>query len=209
MATNQELIDYYADLLILQYIGKPKAYATIQAQATPVIMDQLPAAVRDAFNLETAEGVQLDLLGSYAGVVRSGNLTDGTAINLTDDDFRQLIKMAITTNSSGSSLYDIQVILNTFFAGQIFVFDLANMQMNYFLNSEVGSLELVQMFVLQNLLPKPMGVQLASLIFLDIADDLFGFRTYASAGVNISPMNEYAAYELDRHWLSYADTITI
>jgi hypothetical protein len=38
--TTQELINYYADLLILQYVGKPRAYATIQTLVTPVIMPQ-------------------------------------------------------------------------------------------------------------------------------------------------------------------------
>jgi hypothetical protein len=38
--TTQELINYYAGLLILQYVGKPRAYATIQALVTQVIMPQ-------------------------------------------------------------------------------------------------------------------------------------------------------------------------
>jgi hypothetical protein len=48
MATDQELIDYYADLLILQYKQKPKAYATIQTIVKNVIMNQLPVAVENA-----------------------------------------------------------------------------------------------------------------------------------------------------------------
>lgn len=35
-----ELVQYYANLLILQYIGKPKAFATIETQVRPVIMPQ-------------------------------------------------------------------------------------------------------------------------------------------------------------------------
>lgn len=37
---TREIVNYYAGLLIIQYIGKSKAYATIQAQAAPVIMPQ-------------------------------------------------------------------------------------------------------------------------------------------------------------------------
>lgn len=62
--TTQELIDYYANLLILQYIGQPRAYATIQALVEPTIMDQLPITVQNAFDLETAVGAQLDTIGS-------------------------------------------------------------------------------------------------------------------------------------------------
>jgi hypothetical protein len=38
--TTQDLVNYYANLLILQYVGKPKAYATIAALVTPVLMPQ-------------------------------------------------------------------------------------------------------------------------------------------------------------------------
>lgn len=35
-----DLIDYYANLLISQYLGKPRAFATIQTAVAPVIMPQ-------------------------------------------------------------------------------------------------------------------------------------------------------------------------
>lgn len=207
--TTDELIAYYADLLILQYLGQSKAYATIVTLVTPVIMDQLPVAVQNAFEIGTAEGVQLDVLGKYAGVTRSGNGFTGP-ITLNDADFTSLIKVAIIKNNSGSSLYDIQLLLNQFFPGQLFVFDGADMQISYFMSSMVGSQDLAQLFVTEGILPKPMGVELASLIYLPIVTGLFGFRTYESdGGPNISPFNTYADYQMDRPWLSYKDTIQI
>lgn len=209
MATDAEILKHYTDLLILQYREKPKAKGHIEAHIEPIIMGQLPDEVQNAYNIDTAVGVQLDIVGIYAGVVRLSYLSDGTPINLNDVDFRQLIRMAVLRNNSGSSLFDIQFLLNEFFPSQVFAFDNANMSMSYLIDSSVGSLELVQSFILQDLLPKPMAVALASIIFLPEIDNLYGFRTYEAPGVNISPMNSYAVYEMDRPWLSYTDTIVL
>lgn len=205
--STDEIIDFYANLLILQYKGKPKAYAMIQALVGPVIMDQLPNEVQNAFGLDTAVGVQLDVIGIYVGVVRSGYV-NGLPITLDDPDFASLIRMAIVTNSSGSSLSDIQNLLQTFFPNQVFVFDYANMHMSYFVNESVGSLDLVRLFISEGLLPKPMGVQLASVIYGPIIDKFFGCCSYQQpVAHNNSPFNDYTAYTTDTPWLSYTDAV--
>lgn len=68
--TTAELQDYYANLLIIQYFNRANARATVKAFAGEVIADQVIAAVRDAFDLDTAVGAQLDILGAYRGVTR-------------------------------------------------------------------------------------------------------------------------------------------
>lgn len=164
--TTTELINYYANLLIIEYIGKSKAYATIQAVVKMVIMDQLPLAVQNAFNMDsTAVGVQLDILGKYAGVTRNGTSLSGLAITLDDADFFKLIQMAIITNSEGSDLFTIQSLLHNAFPDQIFVFDHKSMRLSYFIDTNVGSQDLLQLFITEGLLPKPMGVQLSTPIF--------------------------------------------
>ena len=80
--TNEELADYYASLLILQYATKPKAVATIQTTVTPVIMNQLPTAIQDGFDLDTAVGVQLDTMGKYVGASRRGYTSTGAPVVL-------------------------------------------------------------------------------------------------------------------------------
>lgn len=175
--TNEELAEYYAKLLILQYVGKPKAFATIKQTALPFIMDQLPTQVQDAFNINTAIGVQLDVLGKYAGVTRTGYDLNGNLVILDDANFRSLIKLAIVKNNSGSSLADIQALIHLYFANEIFVFDNLNMQMSYLISSSVGSQDLVELFVTEGVLPKPMGVTLSSLVFIP-SISLFGFTNY-------------------------------
>ncbi len=205
--TTEEIIAYYADLLILQYRKLTKARATIETIVAPVVMDQLPFDVRDAFNLETAVGAQLDILGKYAGVRRSALSFSGLII-LDDDDFRQLIKMQLLRMNSESTLEAIDNLIATFFPDSLAVFDYGNMSMSYTYNSNLGSEELAEVFVRQNMLPKPMGVQLASLIFAATLDNIFSFRTY-SAPSGGSGFNTYTTYEEDRPWISYDDALSI
>lgn len=207
--TTQELIDYYANLLILQYLGKAKAYATIQTLVTPVIMDQLPTQVQDAFNLtgvNLAVGAQLDILGKYQNVSRNGFGFEGQPITLDDDDFRSFILMATIRNNAGSSLAEIQDLIHTFFPEQMMVFDYQNMQMSYLVAASIGSPELIQMFVTEGLLPKPMGVGLSVVIYAPVITEFFGFRTYSLPAMNSNPFNTYTDYQTDWPWLSYADT---
>lgn len=205
--TTQQLIDYYAKLLILQYVSKPKAFATIQARVKPIIMDQLPLLVQAAFNLNTAVGVQLDILGKYAGVSRAA-LTFTGPITLNDSDFRILIKLKIIENNSGSSLADIQSLISMYFPTSIRVFDYQNMHMDYFFDSTFGSVDLAEVFVRQGLLPKPMGVQLGALIYSPSINNFFGMRTYAFPAVGANGFNSYTSYQTNWPWLSYADAIT-
>jgi hypothetical protein len=76
MADVSSIINYYVDLLIIQYADKPKARATIalyieELMATGILFD-----VRDAFNLETAIGVQLDIIGKYVDLDRFYSSSD-------------------------------------------------------------------------------------------------------------------------------------
>lgn len=309
--TTQELIDYYANLLTLQYVGKPKAYETVRATVTPVLMpqapglrtqvisfgrppddgtlmlayddgltplvltpsddgnltflfqnwypalaavtvtgsmasgaitidmasvavptplslyyndltsndapvpvevrgaylaDTLPLVVQNGFDLATAVGAQLDAIGKYVGVLRTGS-GFASSITLTDADYRTLIQLAIIKNSADSSLATIQALLHQFFPSTIRVFDYGNMQMNYMITTAIGPQSLVQLFVTEGLLPKPMGVQLASLIYAPDITIFFGMRVYERAAVNVTPFNTYDSYQTGRPWLSYANAV--
>lgn len=198
--TTEDIITYYAKLLILQYVGKPKAYATIKALVRMVVMDQLPVDVQDAFSIDTAVGDQLDILGKYVGADRSGNGFTAP-ITLDDDDYRAFIRICIVSNNNGSSLYDIQTLIHQQFGDEILVFDYANMHMNYFINYSVGSQDLIQMFITEGKLPKPMGVRLAIIYAPGI--EFFGFRTYTVNTAHNFPFNSYTDYQMDYPWLSY------
>lgn len=200
--TTAELINYYADLLILQYREKPNAFATIQDLVEMPIMDQLPLVLQDAFDLDTAVGVQLDTIGKYLGASRYGYDFSGP-VTLVDADYRQLLRMAIVQNAQGSSMYDIQSLLAIYFPGVIRVFDNQNMHMSYFFDAAFGSNQLAEFFVKQNRLPKPMGVELAALIYSPLTDLYLGFRTYDFPAYSSTPLNSYATGFVSGPTLSY------
>lgn len=210
--TANEIKAYYANLLIMQYLKKPKAYATVAAQVYPALIPTedgtttLPLKAQDSFNIETAIGIQLDVLGKYVGVSRTIYYY-GVPIVLNDSDFRSLIKFAVILNSSDSSLYNIQKLLVQYFGSNILIYDYQNMYMSYFINSSVGTVNLIKAIISQFILPKPMGVQLATTIYAPVINKFFGFRTYSLPGVNNNPLNSYTDYKMDRPFLSYANAV--
>lgn len=71
MTTTDDLIEYYAELLIAQYNNKPKAIATVQALVSEIVADQIIQQVEDGFDIDTALGAQLTTLGIYVGAPRN------------------------------------------------------------------------------------------------------------------------------------------
>ena len=67
---NSELIDYYSNLLILQYRSKSKAVAHIKNIIGSEIIFDLIKDVENGYNIDTAVGVQLDVLAKYVGASR-------------------------------------------------------------------------------------------------------------------------------------------
>jgi hypothetical protein len=94
------LTEYYTDLLVFQYKGKPKARATVEAIIKVLLASGVYTAVQSGFGLTSAIGKQLDTVGKYIGVGRNigvpnspnyfslkddTNATPSTAIGLRDD----------------------------------------------------------------------------------------------------------------------------
>ena len=73
VASLNELLEYYQNLLIVQYHNKPKAKATIKAIVNLILANLLILQIRDGFDWETAVGVQLDIIGKWVGVTRFYN----------------------------------------------------------------------------------------------------------------------------------------
>lgn len=73
--TNEELIQYYINLLIIQYKNLDKAPKHIREVVSKLIIYELAIQVRDGYNIDetlgkTAVGKQLDVLAKYVGVDR-------------------------------------------------------------------------------------------------------------------------------------------
>jgi hypothetical protein len=202
------------------FIGVPPVAPLIEIVSTtldtnaPSIAETdviIPLAIENAFSLDStnpAVGKQLDILGKYAGVSRVGQgFSD--VVSLNDADYLSLIKMAVILNSAPSDLATIQNAIFGFFNGQMRVYDFQNMRMSYLISSALGSSELVQLFITQGLLPKPMAVQMATVIYAPDINNFFGFCSYANPyPEDVRPFNTYEDFQ-PWPWLSYDSAIQI
>ena len=68
---RKQIIEYYKNLLIIQYHNKPKAKAVIETLVSEILnVVDFAIQIRDCFNIETAVGAQLDIIAKYFGVSR-------------------------------------------------------------------------------------------------------------------------------------------
>lgn len=67
---TSDLINYYVNLLAIQYKTLNNSQLTIQALAAEVVADQIFLQVEEGFALDTAIGAQLDILAGYVGAPR-------------------------------------------------------------------------------------------------------------------------------------------
>lgn len=93
-----ELLDYYAGLLIVQYKNKDKAKKTIRLLANQSVCDSLLPSLLECFNLDTALGSQLDILGKIVGVPRNIFGLDLVNVYFNLDDYTE-------SGSEGFGLY--------------------------------------------------------------------------------------------------------
>ena len=165
--------DYYADLLILQYRTQPKARATISALTEEVISNGLLLDVINGFNLLTAVGKQLDILGKYIGLSRNvkDKIGSPATIILTDEQYRLLLQLKLVCNTSYSSTSQIRRALYQIFPNDIRVFDDRTMEMEYQLSTRFN--DLVPVIIAEELLPFPMGLGFNVIIVRRLAPQRF------------------------------------
>ena len=70
MADITDLVNYYFNLLIIQYHNQPKAQATIALMAETMLANGIFLDIENGFNIDTCVGKQLDIIGKYVGVDR-------------------------------------------------------------------------------------------------------------------------------------------
>lgn len=193
-------IEYYKDLLLYQYNDKPRARATIGLLAAQAICDLLILEVNDAFALETAAGVQLDVIGEYVGINRLTNLG-----LLNDSDYRYLMTLKIILNNLDNTLQEINDSLFTFFGSDVICVDQADMSISYFIQGVATALILSAVYL--GLLPKPMGVRISGVFLVPAADKVMKFMDYNfDTGADV----EFADYTTgfnDKVILDYLDKV--
>lgn len=242
MATFAE---YYQGLLLAQWQDKDRAVATIGALANAAYCDNIFRVIQDAFNIETAVGPQLDVIGKYldfsrrvlaqatqdfmtmadydAPVECTGFTLYGGGANelsvflrytslsenfsdLSDEDYRVLLKLKLILNLSPHTLSAIAELLYEYFGLDLVCYDNRDMTLSYAVKGaakKIGWLALQQ-----NMLPRPAGVALAGLFELENPAGLWGYVNYGEP-VTVEGWETYEVGFTDTAWLQYSDKITI
>lgn len=239
-------VQYYKDLLLYQYQNQPKAVSTIDLLVRTILSELVPLDVINSFDIETAVGAQLDILGQYIGMSRRvaitpakpfltyvdyqtynpaipavgfTDYTDNTVnsdsvfylysfanesfADLTDFQYRQMLKLKITLNNSDNTLASIAQILWEFFNGEMVVFDLKDMTMSYAISSNQSSIAVLAYQL--GLIPKPQGVGVSGIF--KFYGNLFGFADYTQDNGNMLGFSDYLTGWNGQHWLQYTDKI--
>lgn len=181
MAETFDYASYLSNLLIIQYHNKPKATETIKALGRLFPLD-LILKVRDAFDIETATGKALDILGKYLGVSRWYYDENGEQIRLNDTEFRILIKFKAISNTSNASHQAIDQAFYDFFGTRVRATSDGNMKMTIFVPRDAE--RVIEAAVQQKALPTPLGVEANKIVVQD--KRFFGFVNYR---------NQYAIYK--------------
>lgn len=71
MASDPAVLNYYSDLLIAQYQTQPNMIATTQLLVDQSLCNGLPQQLQTCFDLDTAVGSQLNIIGEIVGVPRN------------------------------------------------------------------------------------------------------------------------------------------
>lgn len=164
--------EYYSNLLILQYHSKPRAKATIEAVVS-LLPDDLIQEVTNGFDIQTAVGKQLDMLGEYIGVDRFYIESNEIKV-LDDEDYRIILKLKAVCNTSNLSHKSLDESLYNFFGNTIRMDSSGNMEMTYFVPKNKTPIILAA--IQKEVLPRPMGVRCSYIIEYD--KKFFGFCTY-------------------------------
>jgi hypothetical protein len=167
-------LSYYLSLITSEYQSSPKFLAFVQAMikklddATNCLLD-----FTNAFDLNSAVGVQLDSLGAILGISRTLPFqpTSGSPI-LGDGDYRTLLLAKVYLNLWDGEVDALQPLWqNIFPSGRIVIDDAQNMSATIVLSGTFTALA-QQMITNGMIIPRPAGV-LFNYTFAELP--IFGF----------------------------------
>ena len=70
MTNIDDLVEYYSNLLIIQYHDQPNAVAMVELCVREALANGVAFDVENGYSVDTAIGKQLDVIGKYVGVDR-------------------------------------------------------------------------------------------------------------------------------------------
>lgn len=163
----------------------------------------LPQMIIEGYDVNTAVGNQLDIIGKYVGLKRQVKSLIGTANTnvLTDAQYRTLLKLKMIKNTNFSSTSQLRTALYNLFPTSIRLYDNRNMTYQYQLSTAFT--DLVNVILAEELLPVPMALGWNAIVVPNLLQ-LYGYSDYS--GLNDNP-NGYSDYQNGWRgkYLSYGD----
>ena len=156
------LTDNYLDLITSQHRDKPKYIAMLSAlfKHTDEMFDTA-IYFDDEFSVDTAQGVQENIIGDIVGAKRTLNYDpeQGQYPVLDDGAYRSLIRASIAKNQWKGNIEDLKAVWMNIFGSGIVVQDNQDMTIDVVV---VGQFEnIVKEMIKQNLIvPKVQGVRI-------------------------------------------------
>lgn len=172
-------LNFYLDLVTSEHSTKPKYMAWLTVLLTPLIdAIKINEDVKNSFNLNTAIGAQLDIIGKWLEQPRQVNFqpTDGSSSILSDNYYRTVLKAKVVKNQWKGTISNFYSFWNVLFKGQplqIYLVDNQDMEpVAVIWSSSVD--QMMQDLITNNyIVPKPAGLGL-TVRRID-ADTTFGF----------------------------------
>ena len=158
---SSQPVSYYLNLLTSQYQGSPKflawlAFVLQMVDDVTAVMEQID----EAFDLDTAVGVQLDILGQRIGEMRTVGFqpSNGVSPVLDDATYRLLLQAKVAQNYFNGLVDGLQEFWSQLFpGGRITILDSQQMSATIVLT---GAFTSIQKDLVQQgyIVPQPQGV---------------------------------------------------
>ena len=162
-------ITTYLNRITSQHKTKPKYMALVEARLQPFIdLARCLESFDAAFDLETAVGTQLDIIGQFVGLNRLLTFQPEGGISplLQDDMYRILLKAKISKNNWDGTATGMYKLWETLFPEYtVLIRDNQDMTMTVYTDMSTPFL-LAQLIQHEYIIPKPMGVRF-NYIFLE------------------------------------------
>lgn len=183
-------VDYYLRLITSEHANKPKYVSWMRVLLTPFVdAINLNKAIKSAFFINTAVGVQLDTIGKWLGLSRQVDFqpSDGSSSILNDKYYRIALKAKVVKNLWKGTIEDFYNMWQILFNGedlQVYLAD--NQNMDYVIVTwDSTTQDSMISDLLRNgyLIPRPAGL---GILYSDVdSDEIFGFD-----GSDFQPFNQ-------------------
>lgn len=164
-------IDRYIDLSTSQHKTKPKFKAWLSS-ALSIVNDGMTATklMPDNFDIDTAIGKQLDVLGEIIGRSRIVNFqpADGSSPVLDDEDYRLILKAKIAQNQWDGTIPQVYKTWRSLFPDMnLYVLDNQDMTMSALLDGQLDPIA-TELVTAGYIIPKSLGVGIKIIQVTDV-----------------------------------------